>query len=222
MAENWVQIGVNAQQLAELEKILGGGKRDSLARRAAQAAISRTITTGRAWISRRVAEEVKLRIGDIKAQLDVKRSSYDKLEGSIVFRKKATWLSQYLTSSRLRTGWKRGGVRVSVRRRSQPEYPTNETLPHAFVSSGADSRPVGIFERIGLKSVMRSGRYKGKLREVIRRKPGPSALGVFVHAHGQGAETVLAETLKELNAVFDKNLRSQINRFLNRESAATT
>ncbi len=50
---------------------------------AMQAAISRTLTTGTAQLSRIVGKSLNMKIGDIKKTLTTKRPNFDRLEGSI-------------------------------------------------------------------------------------------------------------------------------------------
>lgn len=221
-----LSVGLEETSLLRLQQMLGGGKR-GLGNRAMQAAVSRTVTTGAARIARRVGEEVRLPIRDIKASILTKKGSFERPVGVIAINKfKATWLSQFLSSSQRQIKTRQvsegiyiqrrpnGGVRVRVRKKPTPKYPIAERLPHAFVQK-MPAGPVGIFERTGVKAVMQSGRFRGKIREKIRRRRGPTPLGVFVNARGEaGARTVLEETVKDLGAVLQKNIESQISRFL--------
>jgi hypothetical protein len=78
-----------------------------------------------------------------------------------------------------------------------------------------NSSYLGVFERVGVKREMTSGRYAGKVREVIQRKRGPSALGVFLNAQGQeGKQKLVDEVVEKLADTLQKNVASQIDRFL--------
>jgi hypothetical protein len=209
-------------------KALFGDKKRGVAARAMQAAVSRTITTGVAMIARRIAQEVNLPIADIKSSIFSRRGSFDDPRGVISVRRgKPVWMGQFLSSSqRGRVARKlagnlkgrvtpKGGVTVKVRKRSQPGYPASERLPKAFIGVMPKTAYIGVFERVGVKRAMKSGRYAGKVREVIRRLRGPSPFGVFANAVGEdGAGTMVEETARELSETLDKNIRSQISRFL--------
>lgn len=218
-----VSVSIDPKQLADVRSLLD----ERQFKRAMQAAVSRTVTTGTALIARRIGEEVKLKIGDIKKTITSKRGSYDKPVGSITIQKdKAVWLTQFMTAAQATPKIKRkgegfvqkqrkGGIRVSVRRKPTPKYPTTEVHPHAFLAH-AIAPKAGAFERFGPKKLMTKGAYKGKMRQQIRRKRGPTPFGVFVNARGeQGAKTVLEEATKTLSATLAKNLDSQLSRFLN-------
>lgn len=218
-----VSVSIDPKQLADVRSLLD----ERQFKRAMQAAVSDTVRTGTALIARRIGEEVKLKIGDIKKTITSKRGSYDKPVGSITIQKdKAVWLTQFMTAAQATPKLKRngegfvqkqrkGGIRVSVRRKAQPGYPTQEVHPKAFVTYGFSPK-AGAFERFGEKKIMKAGRHKGKRRQRIRRKRGPTPFGVFVNARGeQGAKTVLEEATKTLAATLAKNLDSQLSRFLN-------
>ena len=209
-------------------KALFGDKKRGVAARAMQAAVSRTVTTGVALIARRIAQEVNLPIADIKASVFARRGSLDDPRGTISVRRgRAVWLGQFLSSAQRASVAKklaknmagkitpRGGVTLKVRKRSQPGYPASERLPKAFIGVMPKTAYIGVFERVGVKRAMKSGRYAGKVREVIRRLRGPSPFGVFANAVGEGsAGTMVAETARTLRDTLDKNIRSQISRFL--------
>lgn len=193
---------------------------------ALQAATSDTIRTGVARVARGIGEEVKLKIGDIKAAIDSKKGSYRDPTGSItITRDKQFWLSQFLSATQARPRVKKtkrgtyvlarikGGVKVSVRRKGTPQYPTTEVHPHAWVGY-AFAPKAGVFERFGPKVAMTKGRYAGKMKQKIRRKRGPTPLGVLLNAKGTGAATLLAETLENIGDVYLKNVASQVSRIV--------
>lgn len=220
-----ITVSASAVALAELQATYGGGKRGRAAR-AIQAAVSRTVTTGVALISRRIGQEVHLPIGDIKASIFSRRGSWDDPTGEISVQKgKTVWLAQFLSAGQRRGVAKKlqtniaqrltpkGGVRVRVRKKAAGKYGTTETLPKAFIAVMPKSANIGIFERVGVKRPMKSGRYQGKVREVIRRLRGPSPYGVFANAAGaDGAATMLDEVKVKLGDSLAKNLMSQIKR----------
>jgi hypothetical protein len=222
-----INIGIDPRRHAELQRLLGAGLKGA-GNQAAQAAVSRTITTGRALIARRIGEEVYLRIGDIKKTISVKRGSFKDPTGEIRLTRRASWLSQFASSHQRSAAARKigrglfskvrpaGGITVKVRKNPTSKYPATETFRHAFWAVTPHSMHLGIFERVGLKRAMKSGRYQGQVREVMRRRKGPSALGVFLNARGEGgAATVAEEVTQKMSDALEKNLASQIDRFLN-------
>lgn len=219
-----VQISItpSVASIAQLRALYGDEKR-GVAARAIQAAVSRTVVTGVALIARRIGEEVNLPIADIKASIYSRRGSFDDPVGVIsVERSKTVWLSQFLTAGQRSTVAKkfasnikqkltpRGGVRVRVRKKLGVEL-----VPRAFLAVTPHSGHIGIFERVGEKRAMKSGRYAGKIREVIRRRRGPTPFSVFLNAAGEGVSgTMVEEVHVKLKEAMQKNIRSQIARAL--------
>jgi len=217
-----VTISIDDSAVRDLVRQFGDAKVGVMLQRA----VSRTVTTGVALIARRIGEHVNLKIGDIKKTITGKRGSQRDPSGSItIARDKAVWLSQFLTVTQRRIRLKsaggkgmfkqlqpKGGITVKVRKIATPKHSIGERLPHAFLAGMPKVSHVGIFERTGIKRAMKSGRYKGKVREVIRRRRGPTPLAVFVHAKGEGgAATVFAEVTNTLSDVLQKNVASQID-----------
>ena len=219
-----VVIGPSAATLSRLESLYGSGKR-SRTNRILQSAVSATITTGVTMIARRIGEEVNLPIGDIKSSISARRGSYTDPTGYIdITRGKSVWMDRYLSSGARRSAAEkvknalrgnltpRGGVKIKPRKRSSGKYPAGtQTLPKAFVAVTPNSTFIGVFERVGVKRVMKSGKYAGKVREVIRRLKGPTPFGVFKNAVGQeGAATLVDEVKIKLTDAFKKNIVSKM------------
>ncbi|HYE19916.1 MAG TPA: hypothetical protein VEA69_15815 [Tepidisphaeraceae bacterium] len=218
-------VTVPKKQIEALEALFGGGTRGPV-RRAMQSAISETVRSGVAQVARRIGEEVHMPIAKIKASIHARRGSFKDPTGEItVDGRKRVWLADFLTAKarvqRIKkqraTGLfvhhrPRGGLKVKIRRRASGKYPGGvERFPHAFTAVTPHSQHVGIFERTGVKRVMKSGRYKGKVREVIKRKQGPRPFGIFVHARGQGgATTVIREIQWHLANFLHRRIASKI------------
>jgi hypothetical protein len=173
---------------------------------ALQAAISRTLVTGKARIARRIAEEVRLRIGDIKNLIDTKTGGYGKPQGLIVVTRRTSWLADFLSGAklgRLARGT-RGPLTLSVRKKPSGKYGTREVIQRGWAGFMPRAQiQLGIFQR------------EGKARLPIHRLRGPTALGILIHAHGEGgAATILDEIIAALAEVMQKNLESQTLRFL--------
>src|SRR4051812_44031357 len=85
-----MHVAVNEKQLADVHRLLDGmvfrGK--GAAGVALQAAISRTITTGVTRIARRIGEEVRLPIAEIKETISTTKGSHKEPEGSIIVTRK--------------------------------------------------------------------------------------------------------------------------------------
>jgi hypothetical protein len=204
-------ITIPRKEIEALENIFGGagmGTRSPV-RRIFQSAISETVTRGVAQAARRIGEEVNMPIARIKATISAKRGSYKDPTGSItVDGKKRVWLADFLTNKARAQRIKKqksglfvhhrpkGGIKVKIRKRASGKYPGGyERFPKAFTAVMPHSLHFGIFERTGVKRVMKSGRYKGKTREVIRRLQGPRPYGIFAKAKGEGAAATVMEEI---------------------------
>lgn len=229
-----ISVNFDQRQFAEAKALLDGlsGRNGfSAFQVGAQAAISKTITFGKAQIARVIGQEVKLPIGEIKKLISSGRGSYRDPSGWITLTRKPVKLIRYMSAKHrgavanrfagnIRRRPPAGGLKISVRKRSQGGYTTREVLPHAFFAVTPKSQHLGIFVRTGEKRVMKMGRYEGKVREVIKNLQGPTALGVFVGAKGRGAAaTLMDEVGEDMKAVLSKNLDSQIHRFLKTRKA---
>ena len=202
-------MGIPPSQAAQLRELLGDEGSRSPAKRAMQAAISRTVTTGRALIARDIVKAVRLKVSEVKDLITVKRGGYTKPEGSITITRRAKSLIDYLSPAqreRLGKARPRGGLKVSVRKRASGKYGVRETLPKGFVARGKGGN-VHVFERVGRK------------RLPVRKLRGPTAIGVFAHAKGETAATIVRDVELELEKVLEKNLMSQVDRFLMRRKS---
>jgi hypothetical protein len=212
-----LKLGIDKTRREEVQRLLGGlagrGK-FSAADVAMQAAVSRTITTGRKLVRDAISAEVKLRAADINSVIDIQRGSYEKPEGAITVTRRGIPLIKYLTSAQnaainrriaknVKGRFQLGRLKISTRRRAQGGYLDAESLPHAFIAVMPNNAHRGIFQR------------RGKTRVPLKRLYGPTPLGVFMNAVGKaGGKTILEDTLNELGEVLEKNLLSQIDRFL--------
>ncbi len=198
--------------------MLGGGRRGPWAK-ALQAAVSRTVTTGAALMARGIGAHLNMRIGDIKSLISISRGSWDKPAGKIILKRKSTPMIYYITGGQraalikhLRSGlWsklrKAGGLKIKPRKLQSGGYGPVQTLTHAFIA------------------VMRSGhmavfKRAGKARVPIEEVYGPTALGIYLNAVGvAGGETLRVETEEAMAAALEKNVRSQLSRFVNGKGA---
>jgi hypothetical protein len=200
---------------------------------AMQRAISRTLTHA---VSRKnpnspakkIAREVNLKEGVIRKAISVKRPSYKNLVGYLtVARERLFWLSEYLPQAtlarlafrslsgrgafaRMKGTARASALSVLVRKRVVlAKYPTE--IKKGFVSAMGKGLRYGVFQRTGVKRVMKSGKHAGKVREAIHRMGGPSPLTIFEKAKGEGAATIMLSEIEDLNAWLLKELISQLN-----------
>lgn len=204
-----VEAGISEQQLNEVIKLLGNKN----AMKAAQGAVSDTVRTIKKRIAQEIGKAVNLKIGEIKDQMDAKMGSWREPRGSITITRRAIPLYKYLSGQMRvpRPAW-RGTLRAKVRKRASGRYGGgSQPQPGKFVAH-IQGQQTAVFERTGVKRKATKGRYKGKMREAIRHVMGPTALGVFVHAAGEGAQTILRGILDETGSLLAKNLLSQMAR----------
>lgn len=135
--------------------------------KAMQAAVSDTMTTGRALIARRIGETINLKIKDIKDQIKITRGSYRDPTGTISTKRKPVPLLKYMGNTpivkraRLLSHGLRGkrknlqpgrGIRFRVRKNGPYEY-----APFAFIEKSTKNSFVGVFQRIRNKGGASAG-----------------------------------------------------------------
>ena len=228
MSSSNFRIGFSIPEstITDMRNRLGGHK----AAIALQQALSLTIQQGRKAIARRLVEEVNLRVGTItnRKYMSVSKGSWRNLKGWIKLTRRPVPMWEYLGRNRgayqkkLDAGaWAKlrppGGLKIAIRKKAAPEQ-----FPHAFVAKMPTSRYIGVFERVGVKRVMKLGRYEGQRREVIRRLYGPTAVGVMAFAKGEeGQPTILAETATKMAQRFLVNIKSKLDWLLSAAGRAT-
>lgn len=189
---------------------------------ALQSAISRTLTTGRALIARRVADTVNLKIADIKAQVAVTKPSFNRLVGALSMKRKPVPLVKYMSAGQIvrvkklaekrRKGGEKArfmpsGIAVRVRKNGAVEK-----FPTSFIAN-MKSGHVGIFRRRrAIGPATKNGGVPRVRRLPIDERYGPTVVGVLANAPGNGAQTILDEVVNELGAVLQKNVASQVSR----------
>jgi len=176
-----ISVGADAQQFADVIETLAGVRNG--APRAINAAINRTLTTGRSNLVKRVRQEIKISASDFRDAISLKKSSFSNLSGSIRLSRKRMPLSRFSPVQ------EPAGASVLVRMGAG-----RQVLKHTFLAT-MKSGHLGVFERIGAK------------RLPIRERYGPTIVGVVGNMPG-----LLAEETAKLDVVFAKNLSSQIDR----------
>lgn len=178
---------------------------------ACQAALSRTATTMRARLARRVGAVLNLPIEKIKERaLLTKRPSFRDLTMSITVSRQALPLRMYL-GARLGTlvgRQPRGGISVTVRKGKAERY------PHAFVAKMPSGRVLLVERARGAKMTATVGRYRGRMREVLQDRMAPTVVGVLAQGYGKSGQKLVDEVMGDANEVFLKNLYSQVDRFM--------
>jgi hypothetical protein len=227
MSSNFpIVFSIPESTITDMRNRLGGHK----AALALQQALSLTIQQGRKAIARRLVEEVNLRIGTItdRKYMAVSKGSWRSLKGWIKLTRRPVPMWEYLGRQRgthlknLASGaWAKlrrpGGLEIAIRKKQSPEQ-----FPKAFIAQMPTSSYVGAFERVGVKDVMKLGRYEGQRREKIRRLYGPTAVGVMAFAKGEeGQPTILAETAAKMARRFLVNIKSKLDWMLSAAGRAT-
>lgn len=221
-------LQIDKAQLADLYASLDG----ITSRKAIAAAINRTLTTGRARVARKIGEEITLGVSEIKKVIDTQRADSGvkgagtvvrgaNLYGAFVLTQKPVKLEKYKftfrptpknaerlrkrnpNSKKLQTG-----ITVTVRR-GKP----GDRLPESFLIGGrifrrahASDPAISLSALAGDNKIGPSGRVH---RLPIKRRMGPSPMRIVENAPGV-ADGILAD----LGPVLEKNLASQMDRFL--------
>lgn len=213
MARPFITIEVSEAQRLELEAVLSPAQ----VRRALFQAVKRTTNTGRTQVNRRVREEINITKKYADRAITSRDPAGDNPVGTITISRLPIPLIAY----RPRFS-KRAGVRVTVSKRKPPIV-----FRHAFQATvrtagteGTHEGHLGAFARTRHLPTKGPNVGKGKLtprgfagRFAIKELMGPSVLSVLGEA---GTTKVAQEELAKLHDVLEKNVRSQMDRFLNR------
>ena len=213
MARPFIAIQVSEEQRRELEAVLTPKQ----VRQALFQAVKRTTKTGRAQVNRRVREEINISKKYADRAITSRDPKGDDPVGVITISRRPIPLIAY----RPRVS-KKGGARVTISKHKPPV-----AFKHYFRATvklkGEDQEHdghEGIFFRTRHLPTKGKNAGKGKLtprgfagRLAIKQAMGPSVLSVFGE---DGATKVATEELAKLQAVLQKNIDSQLNRFLNR------
>lgn len=182
-------------------------------------AVKRTTKTGATQINRRVRAEINISKKYADRAIRVFDPKGDNPVGVVSISRRSIPLIAY----RPRVS-KRGGVRVTIGK-GKPAV----VFRHAFKATvrtkgeaGVHDGHEGIFGRTRHLPTKGRNAGKGKLtprgfagRLAIKEAMGPSVLSVLGE---QGTTRVAQEELAKLHDVLQKNLDSQVNRFLNRST----
>jgi hypothetical protein len=209
----FVTISVSDEQLATLQAALPPKQ----VRSALFQAVKRTTKTGATQVNRRVRAEINISKKYADRAIRVFDPKGDNPVGVISISRKPIPLIAY----RPRVS-KKAGVRATISKNKPPVV-----YRHAFKATvktkGTDDQHEGhegIFFRTRHLPTKGKNAGKGKLtprgfagRLAIKEAMGPSVLSVFGEA---GTTRVASEELAKLHDVLQKNLDSQMDRFLNR------
>jgi hypothetical protein len=192
------EVSISPEQRKRVEDALSG--RD--ARKALSSAVKKTAATAKVRLAKVIGEELALPQGEIKAHIKVRPVKEGDLTATLTL--KRTKISLIKFGAR---GLSRGGVSVRVSRKKGIEH-----HPHWFIATmptghrGVFTRETGKPPRYVVRE-KNGKKYRSQLP--IREVLGPTPLGVFTAKPG------LAETaLKEIGEVLEKNVLSQLDRFL--------
>lgn len=214
-----LEVNINhasfSKLMARLEKYPGAF------RWAAQQSISEAVAWGKTRITDVLYKELNLKRRDIAKTISVVRGNFTTLTGRIILNDSATIsLRQYMNdravaslASRFLNRPKRrsrGPLIIKVRKlHPLPQYPA--AAPGVFVAvlKNKARSIIKVMRRTGKRGIMRSGRFTGKLRELIESAGGPSPVRVFRKTH-DGAITLLQRELSGLSEFMTARLRSKL------------
>lgn len=190
-----ILIQLNEAQIAELHRLLGEMPRNIT--RAEAAAINKTVATGATRIRRMLAAIAKMPVRKFGNRVRPIKTDEKQLVGRVRL------LNFNIPMIETRQIPVRGG-----------QYPlekldTVRTLGNATFKQAMRSGHVGWFVRFGAKRIMKSGRYAGKMRDPIKQVYAPAARKLWEDTPG-----LAADQLSQLGDVLDKNIASQVDRFL--------
>lgn len=162
---------------------------------AQQAAVSDTVTTGRALVARKIVETLNMKVGDAKKQISIKRGSFRDPTGTISVKRKPMNLKHFHPVQL------KQGVRVKIWK-DRPAQLLKGTFK--ITKGGA----VPVYER-ALTAGPGSKRVK-RYPTVMRY--GPTAVTALT---GNKKHAGIAEIVAlDLSNTLAKNMNSQIDRFL--------
>lgn len=186
-------IGTSAAQIARAQALLDPKEY----KRGMQAAVARTIRTGQTRVNKAIRETVNLKRSDVEKLITLKLPSYEKLEGKISIVRKPVPLKEFNPKQAKK------GVRVKVWK-DQPA----QVLRGTFIQRTPKSRAgaIGVLERQRVGGGKRAARFPTNLRF------GPTAITALEGNKKHAG--VIGEISVDLSGVLEKNIESQIARFV--------
>ena len=159
-------------------------------------AINRSAVTALNAVVKNISSNYNITSGNLKKLIRITKADRFKLSAILRFRQKSLGLIMF--------GARRTEKGVSVKiKRSGGRQIRRAPSGGSFIAT-MPSGHRGVFVRTGVKSVMRSGRYKGKKREKIGELFGPSAADIFKSHRSYD----IAE--KAFRKAFQKNIESEL------------
>jgi hypothetical protein len=161
-----IQFTTNAQAIAQLAKVLEGNA--SQLKRDVRTAVNKTITNTQSQWAKEIGKEVALTPKAIKQVLKKEiAQSLENPSGSVVLSK-----SKRLPLKEFKPRQTAKGVSYTAYKGKK-----RQTLKSAFLASTVGNH---VFSRQGAKRVMTKGRYKGKMRQPIVKRFGPTPFDATV------------------------------------------
>lgn len=190
-----ISVEISPEQYSELERLLADAPQN--VDRAAAGAINRTVATGATRIRRELARISKMPVRKFGNRVRAIKTNPDQLSGRIRL------LNFNIPMIDTRQIPVKGG-----------NYPLEKldlirTLTNTPFVQKMKSGHEGWFVRFGPKRVMKNGRYAGKMREPIKQVFALAPRKLWEDTPG-----LAARQLSELGDVLEKNLASQVDRFL--------
>jgi hypothetical protein len=192
------EIAVNTEQRQRVERMLSGAD----ARDALSSAVRKTAATAKVRLARIIGEELALPQAAIKKQIIAQRVAKGDLTATLTLKRVKIPIIKFGARA-----LSRGGVSVRVSRKKGIEHRL-----HWFIARMPTGHE-GVFTRDTGKPPRRVEREKNGRKYTsqlpIREVLGPTPLGVFTASPG-----IADKALKEIGGVLEKNVQSQIDRFM--------
>jgi hypothetical protein len=210
-----VTVKVNDAQVERVRQLLD----PKTFKKAMQAALSRTIKpTTVKFISDQLAATMNLRASVRKGLVQIKLPSYDRLTGSIGYnRDRGVPAIEYMPARSRAFDAKtpRGGVRVTMRKRASGRYPGGqEKIDKGFLAAPPGGTHMRVMQRTGQFDIAKRGKRQGQRREKVRQVWGLTPAGAMAYAKGQNEETIIADAAAYAAEKLERNIESQLSRFL--------
>lgn len=150
-------------------------------------ALNRSGVTAQTFMARKIASDLRLKVGDVKKEISIRNADVKKLRVLVLARGKQISLMKFGAKGPVPSLGRGKGVRASLPAPGKGKY------PHAFIATvrrGQTNENLAVFER------------KGKARLPIKKLHGPSIAHVFSKYQAEGLKAGHESLIKNLKHEF--------------------
>lgn len=167
--------------------------------------MNRAATSAVAQSVRWIRQRYNINAGDLKRQIKIIKARLNHPEVTLIFNKKPISLTYFKHRETKK------GVIVTVKKSEPTLYRSQDNKRGSFIYyNNVSNKKRGVFIRTGEKRKMIKGRYKGKVREVIKKLFGPQAQQLLTSE--QSLEKIEDMFNERFNIEFNREIEYRLNK----------